>query len=206
MFSKRAAPVATRAGFVIFVIFAIFATGPASLARAADTYKVAGGAVAVVCPLTVGGSFEAKTKNLSGDLAPASGQPGAVGGTLRVDLQTLETGIRMRDHHLKTTYLEVEKGPDFSVASIDDIRVEKLDGKSVFSGTLTLHGQRKPITGTADVQQKDGRIRVQARFSLKVSDFAIAAPMYLGVGVRDEIQIDVNLTAVPAAAIVASVR
>jgi hypothetical protein len=30
--------------------------------------------------------------------------------------------------------------------------------------------------------------------------------MYLGVGVRDEIQIDVNLTAVPAAAIVASVR
>jgi hypothetical protein len=86
----------------IFVIFAIFATGTASLARAADTYKVAGGAVAVVCPLTVGGSFEAKTKNLSGDLAPASGQPGAVGGSLRVDLQTLETGIRMRDYHLKT--------------------------------------------------------------------------------------------------------
>jgi polyisoprenoid-binding protein YceI len=159
-----------------------------------------------MCPLTVGGSFEAKTNNLSGDLAPASGQPGAVGGTLKVDLQTLETGIRMRDQHLKSTYLEVEKGRDFSLATIDDIRLEKLDGKSVFSGTLTLHGQRKPITGTADVQQKDGRIRVQARFSLKVSDFHITAPMYLGVGVRDEIQVKVNLTAVPAAAIVASIR
>jgi polyisoprenoid-binding protein YceI len=197
MFSKRAA---------VVVIFVTLAAGMARRADATDIYKVAGGDVAVVCPLTVGGSFEAKTKNLSGDLAPASGQPGTVGGTLRVDLQTLETGIRMRDHHLKSTYLEVDKGPDFSLATIDDIRVEKLDGKSVFTGTLTLHGQRKPITGTADLQQKDGLIRVQARFSLKVSDFEIPAPMYLGVGVRDEIQIRVNLTAVPAGALVATVR
>jgi hypothetical protein len=93
MFSKRAA---------VVVIFVTLAAGMARRADATDIYKVAGGDVAVVCPLTVGGSFEAKTKNLSGDLAPASGQPGAVGGTLRVDLQTLETGIRMRDYHLKT--------------------------------------------------------------------------------------------------------
>ena len=33
---------------------------------AADTYKISGGEVTVSCPLTVGGSFEAKTKTLSG--------------------------------------------------------------------------------------------------------------------------------------------
>src|ERR1700738_4820518 len=106
MFNKRSALVVT---------FVVLAAGAASRAHATDTYKITGGDVAVVCPLTVGGSFEAKTKNLSGDLAPASGQPGAVAGTLKVDLQTLETGIRLRDHHLKNSYLEVGKGPDFSL-------------------------------------------------------------------------------------------
>ena len=123
-----------------------------------------------------------------------------------MDLQTLETGIGIRDKHMKDNYLEVEKGPDFSAAMFEDIRVEKLDGKSVFSGTLMLHGQRKPISGTAELQQRDGRIRVQAQFPLKISDFEIPTPKYLGVGVRDEIQIKVSLTAVPAAAAATGVQ
>ena len=164
--------------------------------HAADAYRISGGEVTVSCPLTVGGSFEAKTKNLSGDVAPIGGQAGAVQGTLRVELQTLETGIAMRDRHMKNNYLEVEKGPTFSTASFDDIRVEKLDGKTVFSGILTLHGQRKKVSGAAELQQRDGRIRVQAQFALKVSDFEIAKPSYLGVGVRDEIHIKVSMTAV----------
>jgi hypothetical protein len=40
---------------------------------------------------------------------------------------------------------------------------------------------------------------VQAQFALKVSDFEIPAPTYLGIGVRDEIQIKVALTATPGA-------
>jgi polyisoprenoid-binding protein YceI len=197
MFKNRSALVFT---------LGILAAGAATRAGAADTYRIAGGDVAVVCPLTVGGSFEAKTKNLSGELGPASDQPGTVHGALRVDLQTLETGIGIRDRHMKDNYLEVEKGPDFSAAMFEDIRVDRLDGRSVFSGTLMLHGQRKPISGTAELQQRDGRVRVQAQFPMKISDFEIPTPKYLGVGVRDEIQIKVNLTAVPVAASAAGVQ
>ena len=177
----------------------LVATGAATRAQAADTYKVSGGEVTVSCPLTVGGSFEAKTKTLSGEVAPVAETPGAIQGTLKVELQTLETGIAMRDRHMRNNYLEVEKGPTFSTATFEDIRVEKLEGKTVFSGVLTLHGQKKKISGAADLQQKDGRIRVQAQFALKVSDFEIPAPTYLGIGVRDEIQIKVALTATPGA-------
>jgi polyisoprenoid-binding protein YceI len=181
----------------LVIAIGLVATGAATRAQAADTYKISGGEVTVLCPLTVGGSFEAKTKTLSGEIAPAADQSGTVNGTLKVELQTLETGIAMRDRHMRNNYLEVEKGPAFATATIDDIRVEKLEGKTVFSGVLTLHGQKKKISGAADLQQKDGRIRVQAQFALKVSDFAIAAPTYLGIGVRDEIQIKVALTAMP---------
>ena len=96
-----------------------------------------------MCPLTVGGSFEAKTKNLSGDVTPASDEQGAVRGALKVELQTLETGIGIRDRHMKNNYLEVEKGPGFATATIEDIRVEKLEGKTVFTAMLSLHGQKK---------------------------------------------------------------
>ena len=167
--------------------------------HAADAYKVNSAEVVVVCPLTVGGSFEAKTKSVSGEVAAGAAEPGNLTGALRVDLQTLETGIAVRDRHMRETYLEVEKGPEFAVATVDQIRVEKLDGKSKFTGTLLLHGQRQAVTGTAELQQRDGRIRVQAQFPIKVSAFQIPKPTYLGVGVRDEIQIKVVMTVEPTA-------
>jgi polyisoprenoid-binding protein YceI len=182
-------------------VFAIAVmTAAAVPAGAADAYKVSSGEVTVMCPLTVGGSFEAKTKNLSGDVTPASDEQGAVRGALKVELQTLETGIGIRDRHMKNNYLEVEKGPGFATATIEDIRVEKLEGKTVFTGMLSLHGQKKKVTGAAELQQKDGKIRVQAQFPVKVSEFEIPAPTYLGVGVKDEIQIKVSLMAVPSGA------
>jgi len=182
---------------VFAIALMIAAAAPAG---AADAYKVSSGEVTVMCPLTVGGSFEAKTKNLSGDVTPASDEQGAVRGALKVELQTLETGIGIRDRHMKNNYLEVEKGPGFATATIEDIRVEKLEGKTVFTAMLSLHGQKKKVSGAAELQQKDGKIRVQAQFPVKVSEFEIPAPTYLGVGVKDEIQIKVSLMAVPAGA------
>jgi len=178
-------------------VFAIvLMTVAAAPARAADAYKVSSGEITVMCPLTVGGSFEAKTKNLSGDVTPATGEQGAARGALKVELQTLETGIGVRDRHMKDNYLEVAKGPEFATAIIDDIRVEKLEGKTIFTGMLSLHGQKRRVTGAAELQEKDGKIRVQAQFPVKVSEFEIPAPTYLGVGVRDEIQVKVSLLAV----------
>jgi polyisoprenoid-binding protein YceI len=193
----------TKRTHALVIAIGLVANGAATRAHAADSYRISGGEVTVLCPLTVGGSFEAKTKTLSGEIAPAADQSGAVSGTLKVELQTLETGIGIRDRHMRNNYLEVEK-PGFSTATIDDIRVEKLDGKTTFTGVLSLHGQKKKISGAADLQQRDGSIKVQAQFALKVSDFEIPAPTYLGVGVRDEIQIKVALTATPAKAAVAT--
>ena len=188
------------------VLGVVGVVGVAGSSRAADAYKVSGAEVVVVCPLTVGGSFEARTKSVSGEVAASAADPGSMTGALRVDLQTLATGIAVRDRHMRENYLEVEKGPDFAVATFDNERVEKLAGKSTFKGTLLLHGQRQEVTGVADLQQRDGRIRVQAQFPIKVSAFQIPKPTYLGVGVRDEIQIKVMLTVEPSSNRVADAR
>lgn len=178
---------------VLAVVVAV-ATVSVRPAQVKGTYRVTAGEVVVTCPLTIGGRFEARTKELSGDLAWAADRPGILEGALRVPLQTLETGIALRDRHMHSNYLEVDKGSDFATAVLEDLRIDRLDGKSAFSGTLSLHGQRKEITGTAQVQQRDGAFRVRAQFALRVSDFQIPAPNYLGVGVRDEILVHVTLT------------
>ena len=162
-----------------------------------EALRVSGGEVTVTCPLTVGGSFEAKTQKLSGDLAVGPDSQ-SVNGALTVDLQSLETGIGLRDKHLKTTYLEVEKGPEFAAARLQDIRVERLNGKTPFRALLTLHGQTREVTGTANIKPDRAGYRMDATLPVKVSDFQIPEPTYLGVGVADEVMVRVNLNALPA--------
>ena len=169
---------------------------------AQEPLQVTGGTVTVVCPMTIGGDFEAKTTAVTGSVTPMNG--GALKGTLAVELVKLETGISLRDRHLRQNYLEVQKGPDFSVAKLENIKVERLPGKTTFKGTLTLHGQKREVSGTADVQQDGKTYRVDASFPLLISSFQIPEPKYLGVGVQDEITIKVNLTALPAAAAAAT--
>jgi polyisoprenoid-binding protein YceI len=180
---------------ITFVGFAL----PA-IAGTDDAFKITTAEVAVVCPLTIGGDFEAKTTAMSGDVIPSAG--GTVKGTLAVDLMKLETGISLRDRHLRNNYLEVQKGPDFAVAKLVNLKLERLPGKGTLRGLLTLHGQQREVSGVADVQQNGAGYTVMATFPVKISEFQIPEPTYLGVGVKDEITIRVKLNAEPAAAAV----
>lgn len=169
-----------------------------------DHYRVSRGEIVVVCPLTVGGGFEAKSQAVSGEVAVGRESVGPITGSLSVDLRTLKTGIGMRDRHMRDNYLEVDNGPDFETATIENIQIEKLDGKTTFSGILMLHGERRPVTGSATLERRDGGYTVQAEFPVRVSEHKINKPTYLGVGVRDEIRIKVALTVLPATTTVAS--
>jgi polyisoprenoid-binding protein YceI len=164
-------------------------------------YRVDKAEVVIVCPLTVGGSFEAKTTAMSGELATRPGD--ALTGALQVNLQSLDTGIGLRDRHMRDNYLEVQKGPEYATATLDEIRVEKLEGKTTMKGMLKLHGQRREVQGTAEIRNENGKVRVLAQFPLKVTDFEIAKPSYLGVGVREEIQVKVSMTASPTTTVAA---
>lgn len=176
---------------------------------AGTSLHVSDASIAVSCPLTVGGGFEAKTNALKGELVLDPGQTGAVLGELTVDLRTLQTGIGLRDTHMREKYLEVQRGEDFASATLDQIRLEGLDqqnpaGMAKFSAVLMLHGTERPVTGTAKIRRTDQGLAVQATFPVKVSSFDIASPTYLGVGVRDDISIAVNFKLGPKRQLAAS--
>jgi polyisoprenoid-binding protein YceI len=156
------------------------------------------GSVSVRCPLTVGGGFDAKTSALTGELVLRPDQPGAVGGTVSVDLRTLQTGIRLRDDHMRTKYLEVQRGPRYAEATLAQIQLENADlsrpkSTAQFRGVLTLHGQDREVAGVAHIRHSGSGLHVEATFPVRSSQFQIPTPSYLGVGVKDEVSVHVTL-------------
>lgn len=138
---------------------------------------------------TVSGDVAFSCKAVPGFLT-IDGKGGHVDGTvddkgagrLTVKLADFDTGLELRNDHMKNKYLEVAKFPEASL-------VVKTFTGSEFDGDLTLKGQTKPVHGVAKIE--GGKLR--AGFTLKLSDYpAIGVPTFKGVGVQDEVAISVE--------------
>jgi polyisoprenoid-binding protein YceI len=162
-----------------------------------NSWRVMQGDVRVICPMTIGGSFEAKTMALSGSLARSASGPQAFEGMLAVNLRTLDTGIGLRNEHLRKTYLEVDNGPAFEVATLSGIVLQGVnadgpEGKGSFTGSLTLHGLTKTVTGSVEIRRASAGLRVKATFPVRLPDFNIPKPRHLGIGVEDTVRVEVD--------------
>lgn len=175
----------------------------AAEAAAQAEWRVVRGEVRVLCPLTIGGSFEARAEGVTGLLVVKSPQPAAFEGELALPLASLDSGIALRNDHMKNNYLEVGRGPGFDTAVLSGITLLDLDadrglGKTRFTGNLTVHGVKQRVEGTAEIKRSSASVQVTARMPVRLADFGIPAPRYLGVGVRDEVQVAVTLEAMPS--------
>lgn len=116
-------------------------------------------------------------------------------GSIEMDMDKLDTGIDLRTEHMKEKYLEVKEYPKSTLilieAPVDEGFASTLTnkGEKPFKGKLKLHGKEQEVTGTFTVV--DGN--VAAKFPVKLSDFAVEIPSYLGIKVADVVNVDVIL-------------
>jgi len=185
------------------ILIALLISSPAAAVtlavQSADAWRVSTGTVIVNCPLTVGGSFDAKTSGIEGQLTSSATAPTALTGELSVDLSTLDTGIGLRNRHMRERYLEIGKGDGFGKAVLKAVTLEQspltFSGTTKFTGELTVHGVTRPVAGEARLQPAGNGARVQAAFPVHLPDYQIAKPRYLGVGVKDDVQVKVTFEA-----------
>ena len=117
-----------------------------------------------------------------------------VTGQFKFSLNSLNTGIDMRDQHMKEKYLETGKNPEASLMIEKMVLTDSVQGKDVpFSGQLKMHGLSKPVTGIASYETKDKNKSTHVEFKIHLSDFGISVPSYAGVTVADEVQIKMDL-------------
>jgi hypothetical protein len=109
---------------------------------------------------------------------------------LTIPLAGLKTGIELRDRHLKEKYLHVGQYPN-AVLEVQRAAIKAPPaGGSVTAeadGSLTLHGQTKPVRFKYTAQHEGGRIKVEGGLRIDVRNFGIPEPNYLGLKVKPEV-------------------
>jgi polyisoprenoid-binding protein YceI len=114
-------------------------------------------------------------------------------------LNDLDTGIGLRDEHMKEEFLQVKKFPT-ALLKIDNIilpngfEAKPSDIKDqAFEGKLFLHGKEQKVAGTFSLNEA---LELVAKFNIKLTDFGISIPNYLGVVVADTVAIDTKINLV----------
>jgi polyisoprenoid-binding protein YceI len=119
--------------------------------------------------------------------------------TIRVTLTTLDTGIALRNDHMRNKYLEVARFPDAVVTVPRTSLAIPAEGQSRsadVTGTLALHGVSRPVTLHYVASAKAGTLTVKGSTSFNMNDYGISVPTYLGITVRPKVDIDVSFAAV----------
>lgn len=113
-----------------------------------------------------------------------------------LNLEHLNTGIDLRDDHMKEKYLETKKFPTAKliISSLNlpaDWEKNPTNiSEQEFFGTLELHGKTSPVKGVFTLNDKK---EANAEFKIKLTDFDIEIPEYLGVKVADLVTIKTQI-------------
>lgn len=121
---------------------------------------------------------------------------------LKVDLNSFETGMEMRDEHMKENYLQTNKAENkIAQLEIQNLNIPAeywINSKELrldFSGNLTLHNVKKEVAGKILFPpfRKDLSINTVSELQIKLSDYQIKTPSFAGITVAENVSIIVNL-------------
>ncbi len=134
--------------------------------------------------LNPAGDFIAKTSAVKG-VAVEKADGSFVAENIVVDLNSLETWVSLRDQHMKEKYLDTKTYPKATLK-----KAIGKDGKGV--GLLNIKGKDINIKGD---YKKDGKFLI-AEFILTLTEVGIADVNYKGVGIEEEIKIEITMPVV----------
>jgi len=147
-----------------------------------------------------------RTNKLSGQASIDLQNVAKSAGTVNVDLLTLDTGISLRNEHMRK-FLETDKYPaatyKFTSIKLDGNKLEP--GKLVAgtaTGTITIHGVTKPLQAPIELTylpQEDPKYRpgdwvhFYSQFKVKVADFGIQIPgPMIGQKLANDLTIEID--------------
>ncbi len=117
--------------------------------------------------------------------------------TFRIPLAPIETGIGLRDRHLRQM-LGAEKFPDAILRvprSGLSFPTDRASAEGTANGELTLHGQSRPVQVQYRAELGAGGVtKVRGSMHIDMRDFEIKSPSYLGVRVAPEVDVKVELS------------
>ena len=111
-----------------------------------------------------------------------------------VDLASIDTGIGLRNRHMRENYLETEKFPFAAFKGKIDQAVAA--GETAFdiktSGMFTLHGIDREIQISGKISKTKDGYMATSTFEIKLEDYKIERPQLMLLKIGETIQLNVK--------------
>jgi polyisoprenoid-binding protein YceI len=157
-------------------------------------------------------TFDGRTDRATGTVHLDGDDAGTLQLTVTVDLTSLDTGIGLRNRHMRENHLHTDRFPNavFTSTQVLSGADAALAGGApvqlTVEGTLDLHGVTRtiqvPVTLTRSNGDDGARLHVEGRFDVALADHEIPRPKMLMLKL-DEIQkvrVDLHAVAMPGGA------
>jgi polyisoprenoid-binding protein YceI len=116
------------------------------------------------------------------------GPDGGLNGTLVIDAASIDTRNKKRDAHLRTAdFFEVERFPTITFEVTSGRLTDS--GKLELTGTLTVHGQTRPLSVVADLSVAADAVTVSTEVAIDRSEWGLALTPF-GAGLMNRVVID----------------
>lgn len=147
-------------------------------------------------------SFEGTTHTVSGTMTIDPSNP-TVGFHLEVDvdLASLDTGISLRNRHMRENHLETD---EFPLATFRSEKIVEGGGDALVpgttrtvltEGTLDLHGVPRTVRIPLELAWNGGEFTIESRFAVTLADHEISRPGFLMMKLSETQTVVVHLVA-----------
>ncbi len=111
-----------------------------------------------------------------------------------VDLNGLDTGIGLRNRHMRENYLHTDKYPItyYKGKIIKSDTVTENEFKIFAEGTIFIHGVEQPLTVESTMVQQDKQFNIKCQFNVKLSDFNIEVPSIMFYKIDETMELRLN--------------
>jgi len=109
-----------------------------------------------------------------------------------VDLNSVDTGIGLRNRHMRENYLHTDKYPFTSfkgkISEVKKVSDSEYDVK--VNGDMSIHGVTKNKLISGKINFKSAGMSVNSKFTVKLTDYKIEVPQLMFVKISEEIKLE----------------
>lgn len=150
-------------------------------------------------------SFEGVTQRIDGyavippDALQAGKGPDSSRFYFEVDLNALDTGIGLRNRHMRENYLETDQYP-FAQYAGSIAQVSRTSDTSLavsVSGDMTIHGVKRSVQATLSAGPNGQRYHIRGQFPVALPDYKIKIPKLMFMKISDTVQVKLDFYLMP---------
>ncbi len=177
----------------IIIIFLVFLNAAAIYATEYNVDKSKKNSVKFISDAPIE-DFEGVTDNIDGYMLFDDGDNLAANSSIyfETDLRTLDTGIGLRNRHMRENYLETDKYP-FAKYKGKIVKAEKMPSGEYeveTEGEMTIHGVTKSLKAKGTIIDQGDGLKIKTNFTVKLSDYNIDIPQLMFMKINEVMQLE----------------